>query len=350
MRQRTSGTFTLGSLHRPIADHQAVDQAINTGLTSHAGLHVSRCGIMLIESFRFYRGDIEMAEVSFIGLGAMGFALADAAAKSGREIVVWNRTRDKALPLVDENVIVASSPVEAISASPMIVVCVSDYETTESLLGTPECMAVLKDRILVQLSSGSPTLSRSASDWAKRAGVSYLDGEIVAYPNQIGSDEFPLLLAGDQAAYDAAEPLLKVYTPRTRYLGSDPAKASALNLAALSGSLGMIIGIMNGAALCEAAGISFQELVRDLPTNTAYDAEALMESLGKIESGGLDSSDAPVGVWVQIADLMIEFQEETGYSTDVSAFARQFFGEAADLGLGSRDVGSLIQLLRPNRT
>ena len=69
-----------------------------------------------------------MAEVSFIGLGDMGFALANTAAKSGREIVVWNRTKDKALPLVDGNVTVASTPAEAISASPMTVVCVSDYK------------------------------------------------------------------------------------------------------------------------------------------------------------------------------------------------------------------------------
>lgn len=291
-----------------------------------------------------------MAEVSFIGLGAMGFALADTAAKSGRELVVWNRTKDKALPLVDGNVTVASTPAEAISASPMIVVCVSDYKTTESILGTSECMAALKDRILIQLSSGSPALSRSACDWAKRVGASYLDGEIVAYVNQVGCDEFPLLLAGDKAAYDAAESLLKEYTTQTMYLGSDPVKSSALNLAMLSATLGMTVGIMNGAALCEAAGVSFQDLVKDLPANATYDAEVLVESFDKIENGGLESSDASIGGWAKIADLMIEFQEESGYSTDVSAFVRQFFGKAVDLGLGSNDVGSLIQVLRPDKT
>ena len=288
-----------------------------------------------------------MAEVSFIGLGDMGFALAKTVAKSGRDIVVWNRTKDKARPLVDENVTVASTPAEAVSSSPVIVVCVSDYATTESILGTPDCMSALNGRTLIQLSSGSPSQSRSACDWAKRAGVSYLDGEIVAYVNQVGCDAFPLLLAGDEAAYEAAESLLKLLTSQTRYLGSDPVKSSALNLAALSGTLGMTIGIMNGAAICEAAGVSFQELVRDLPENATYDAEALLESFRKIETGDLASTDAPIGGWAQIVDLMIEFQQQTGYGTDVSAFVRQFFGKAVDLGLGSNDVGSLIEVLRP---
>lgn len=291
-----------------------------------------------------------MADVSFIGLGAMGFALADTAAKSGREIVVWNRTSDKAIPLVSGKVIVAATPVEAISASPMIVVCVSDYATTESLLGTPECLSTLKDKVLIQLSSGSPALARKAYEWAKQAGASYLDGEIVAYVNNIGCDSFPLLLAGDESAFHAAEPLLKEYTPRTRYLGADPAKSSALNLAALSGSIGLTMGLMNGAALCEAAEISFQELVKDIPTNVAYDGEALMESLGKLDSGDLESSDAPIGIWAEIADLMIEFQQESGYSTEISTFARQLFGKAIDRGLGSNDVGSLIEILRPEKS
>ena len=59
-----------------------------------------------------------MADVSFIGLGAMGFALANVAAKSGREIVVWNRSPEKAEPLGDKNVTVAGTPAEAISAVP----------------------------------------------------------------------------------------------------------------------------------------------------------------------------------------------------------------------------------------
>ena len=197
-----------------------------------------------------------MAQVSFLGLGVMGFALADTAAKSGREIVVWNRTKDKALPLVAENVTVASTPLEAVSASPVIVVCIDNYKATDSILGTAECLAALKGKTLVQLSTGSPTLARAASDWAKRAGISYLDGELVAYVNQIGCDEFPLLLAGDKVAYDAAESLLREFTPKTMYLGSEPEKSSALNLAMLSASLGLTVGVMNGAALCEAAGVS----------------------------------------------------------------------------------------------
>jgi hypothetical protein len=47
---------------------------------------------------------------------------------------------------------------------------------------------------------------------------------------------------------------------------------------------------------------------------------------------------------------MIEFQEESGYGTDVSEFVQKFYGRAVDPGLGSHDVGSLIQVLRPNKT
>ncbi len=288
-----------------------------------------------------------MADASFIGLGAMGFALANTAAKSGRDIVVWNRTLDKALPLASRNVTVAPTPAEAISASPMIVVCLSDYETADSVLGSQDCISALKGRILIQLTSGSPNAARAAYEAAKQAGISYLDGEIVAYVDQIGREDAPIYAAGDKDAYDAVEPLLKTLAPQTRYLGSDPAKSSALNLAMLSGTLGLTVGIMNGAAICEAAGVSLLELARDLPAGAVADAEALVESMGKIKNGGIEASDAPIEVWTHILDLMIEFQNESGYGSDVSEFIRQFFGRAVDRGTGPHDVGALVQLLRP---
>lgn len=290
-----------------------------------------------------------MADVSFIGLGAMGFALADTAAKSGRETVVWNRTRGKALPLVERNATIASSPAEAISASPLVVVCVSDYETSNALLGTNDCVSALKGRVLVQLSSGSPRLARAALESSKQAGISYLDGEIAAYTDQIGRADAQILIAGDEEAYSTAESLLKTLAPQTRYLGADPAKSSALNLAILSGSVGLIAGIINGAAICEAAGISPLEFGRDLPQLVMADVDSIAESMEKIENGGLEITDAPIEGWAAIIDLMIQFAEENGYSADVSKFIRQFFGQAANQGFGSHDVGALIHVLRPGK-
>ena len=100
-----------------------------------------------------------MANISFLGLGLMGVALAETMIKGGNDTVIWNRTTSKADALVAMGAQMASSPADAISRSPITVVCVADYDASNSILRTPEALAALNGRILVQLSSGSYELA-----------------------------------------------------------------------------------------------------------------------------------------------------------------------------------------------
>jgi 3-hydroxyisobutyrate dehydrogenase-like beta-hydroxyacid dehydrogenase len=289
-----------------------------------------------------------MANISFLGLGDMGFALANTITGAGHNTIVWNRTKERAAPLLEKGAILASSPVEAISKSSIIVVCVSDYEAAEKFLRTPDALAALNGRVLVQLSTCSPKQARAADDWVHQAGASYLDGEILAYVEQIGTPESLFLVSGDNNAYSQCEELLKILAPQTRYLGPNPARASALTLGFHSGSLGLITGILNGAAICEAEGVSMSEFGDLIPLLMGYDAEALSESVKRIEAGGLEDSDASIGVWAAITKPIIETAKETGYDPAFPAFIQDLFDRAIKNGLGEHNVGALINVLRPD--
>ena len=116
-----------------------------------------------------------MAEITFLGLGLMGAALAETMVKAGHDTVVWNRTASKTEPLTTIGAKKATSPAEAISESPITVVCVGDYDASDSFLRTPESLTTLNGRVLVQLSSGSYRLTRAAHEWASEAGALYLE-------------------------------------------------------------------------------------------------------------------------------------------------------------------------------
>ncbi|MHC4374798.1 MAG: NAD(P)-dependent oxidoreductase [Planctomycetota bacterium] len=288
-----------------------------------------------------------MGDISFLGLGGMGFALANTITKAGYDTVVWNRTEARATPLLENGAKLATSPAEAIIESPITIVCVSNYEAAETFLRTPESLAALKGRVLIQLSTGAPNLARATDEWIKQAGASYLDGEIVAWVEQIGGPESQILIAGDENAYLQAETLLKILAPLTKYLGDNPARSSAINLGILSGGLGLITGILNGAAICESEGVSIAEFGDIFPLLMRYDAEELGERVKKIEAGGLEESDAPIEMWAATIDPMIECANETGYNPNIPMFIKDFFDRAIKQGLGGHDVGALIHVLRP---
>jgi 3-hydroxyisobutyrate dehydrogenase-like beta-hydroxyacid dehydrogenase len=77
-----------------------------------------------------------MSNISVIGLGAMGSALAHTLLGVAYSVTVWNRTTSKMQPLVTLGANGARNIVEAVRASPVILICVDNYSVTRSLLDT----------------------------------------------------------------------------------------------------------------------------------------------------------------------------------------------------------------------
>src|SRR6266508_4268419 len=114
-----------------------------------------------------------MSEVSVIGLGNMGSALARVLQENGRAVTVWNRSPEKAAPLVDMGTVLAPSAAAAITASPLIIVCVTNYAASNHILG--EVATNLAGKLLVQFTTGSPQEARASEGWANAHEAEYLD-------------------------------------------------------------------------------------------------------------------------------------------------------------------------------
>ena len=97
-----------------------------------------------------------MADVTVLGLGTMGSALARALVAARHQTTVWNRNPAKVTPLVHQGALPAETVRQAISGSPLIIVCVDSYATTRALLLEDDVSASLSGRTVVQLSTGSP--------------------------------------------------------------------------------------------------------------------------------------------------------------------------------------------------
>ena len=77
-----------------------------------------------------------MTELTCVGLGLMGSALARAALTSGHRITVWNRSHGKAEALVSLGAQEVRTFAEALAASPVLLICIDNYVSTRALLET----------------------------------------------------------------------------------------------------------------------------------------------------------------------------------------------------------------------
>lgn len=117
------------------------------------------------------------APVTILGLGPMGRALAGAFLKAGHPTTVWNRSAGKADSLVSQGACLAGTAAEAAQASPLVIVCVLDYDAVHAIIRP--LGDALKGRTLVNLTADAPFRARQTADWAAGREIHYLDGAIM---------------------------------------------------------------------------------------------------------------------------------------------------------------------------
>jgi 3-hydroxyisobutyrate dehydrogenase-like beta-hydroxyacid dehydrogenase len=285
-------------------------------------------------------------QVSVIGLGAMGSALARELVRNAHRVTVWNRTAAKAEPLVRGGAVLAPSAAAAISASPIVVVCVDDYEVTKTILDTDEVAPTLAGRVLIQLSSGSPQDARDCEAWARERGVDYLDGAIQAMPSQIGRPDTTILVSGADAAFRRSEPLLASLGGNVTYLGEQVGSASALDSAVLSFLFGGFIGFLHGSRICESEGLrvdSFGATVADL---APVIGEMIKHEGEVIQTEAYGNPQASVRICAKAMELFVREAREAQISSEFPTFGLGLFGKALAAGYGEEAVGAVIKVLR----
>ncbi|MFF3489447.1 NAD(P)-dependent oxidoreductase [Streptomyces sp. NPDC002701] len=194
--------------------------------------------------------------VTVLGLGLMGTALASAFLKAGHPTTVWNRTRSKTGPLTAQGATPADTPARAVTASPLVVVCLTTYDDVIALL-QPHATE-LADRTLVNVTNGTPAQARTFAAWAQEHGIRYVDGGIMAVPQMIGTPAAYTLYSGDREAYETHRPAL-ASLGGTRWTGEDPGLAALYDLSLLTGMYGMVAGVVQSFALIRSQGIEARE-------------------------------------------------------------------------------------------
>ena len=134
--------------------------------------------------------------ISVIGLGSMGFALAETLLKADFNISVWNRTSSKAQKLENKGANICSTPNEAFKNSQYIVASLSNYEVWNNIIDSNQIDMDLSGKTIIQLTTGSIEEVTALNDWVKKYNGDLLEGIISCFPSQIGTEESLILLAG----------------------------------------------------------------------------------------------------------------------------------------------------------
>ncbi|MEV4079345.1 NAD(P)-dependent oxidoreductase [Nonomuraea fuscirosea] len=284
--------------------------------------------------------------VTVIGLGLMGRALAGAFLKAGHPTTVWNRTPAKAGPLVDRGARLAPTVGEAIRASSLTIICVTDYQAVYELLGADE--TELDGTTLINLTSGDSAQARQAARWAEQRGARYLDGAVMAIPPAIGTPEAVILHSGPQPDFEAHRRALDALGTVT-YLGADHGLASLYDVAGLAMMWSVLNAWLQGTALLGTAGVdavTFAPFARQL---AAVVADWLPGYAGQIDRGSFPAEVSALETDVRAMSHLIEESEAVGVNAELPKLIKAMADRSIAAGHGDEQYPVLIEEFRTPR-
>jgi 3-hydroxyisobutyrate dehydrogenase-like beta-hydroxyacid dehydrogenase len=285
--------------------------------------------------------DSDKAEVTVIGLGLMGQALADALLTSGHPTTVWNRSAGKAEHLVARGATLATSVREAVAASPLVIICVTDYDAVRELLEPVE----LTGRVVVNLTSGTSKQARDTAEWAAQRGATYLDGVILAIPSAIATPEAVLLYSGPRDAFDAHEPTLQ-RLGTTTYLDVDHGVSSLYDMAMLTVMWSLLNGFLHGAAILGTAKVDAATAAPIMNQLIASMAGWITTYADQIDAGKYPADDATIDTHLAAMEHLIHESETLGVNAELPKFVKTLADRAVDGGHGGDGYAALIEQFR----
>lgn len=291
----------------------------------------------------------DLGPVTVIGLGPMGQAMAAALMKAALPVTVWNRTPGRAAELVASGATLAPTPADAVAASGLTILSLTDYRAMYDILdGSATALA---GTTIVNLSSDTPDVTREAAAWATQHGARFLAGGVMVPAPLVGTEAAYVYYSGPEAVLRSHEAVLRLLGT-VRYVGDDPGLAQLWYQAQLAVFLTALSGLLQAAAMVSAAGVPVGDFLPDaLDTLTGIpvmleDGHDLAEQL---ESGVHPGDLSTVLMMGATADHIVSTNEASGVDTELPRGIKSHYDRAIDAGHGTDNWTALYEVIRPQR-
>lgn len=193
--------------------------------------------------------------LGFVGLGVMGAGMAARLVDAGHAVRVYNRTAEKAAPLLAAGALPARSAAEAAEGAEAVIVSLADEPAVEQVLFGDAVRGMAEGTPVIDTSTVTPAFARRAADRLAGLGLRRVEACVLGNPLQARSGELRVLTAGDPADAAAVRDVLETIGREVRHFGP-PGAAATMKLV-----LNVLIGaevaaLAEAVALGESGGLS----------------------------------------------------------------------------------------------
>lgn len=208
--------------------------------------------------------------VGVAGLGRMGHPIADNLLAAGFPIVVWNRSEEKAADLLTRGASWAATPRNLANSAEIVLTSLADPAAVETVYFGDDG---LLDRIptgvvLVDLSTGSPALSRRIAAAAAERGAAFLDAPVAGSVRAATEGQLGIMAGGDRDAFDRCQEIFATIGKAAFYLG-ESGNGATMKLVSNAILATMVQALAEGVALGTKAGLAPEDIFAVIGASSA---------------------------------------------------------------------------------
>ena len=286
-------------------------------------------------------------KIGFVGLGAMGHAMAERLLDAGHELTVHNRTPAKADDLVARGAVFAQTPAQVAAGADVVFSMLFDDATTEFAVFGPEGIAqsLPAGAIHACCSTISLDQAKRLRDGHAKRGQSYASANVLGRPPAAIAGELFVILGGQDETLSRLKSVVTAFGPKIFVAGNDPVQA---NLAKLSLNFMIMSTIEQMAevfALNEKAG-TLPSTMFEIMTGSFYNAP-VHKNYGKLMvEGTYDTPGAPVTLGLKDTEMFLDAGHTYQVPLPYASIARDRFLAAMAAGDSERDFVVLLERVR----
>ena len=286
-----------------------------------------------------------MANVTFLGLGVMGYPMAGHLAAKGHAVTVYNRTAAKAAAWAKEHGAQhAATPALAAKGADFVMACVGNDDDLRAVcLGPDGAFAgMAAGAVFVDHTTVSAEVTRDLATTARAQGIGFVDAPVSGGQAGAQNGILSVMCGGDAADYGRAEPVIAAYARICRLLGPSGAGqlAKMMNQICIAG---LVQGLSEALAFGQKAGLDGAAVVEVISQGAA----GSWQMVNRHKTMLADQFDHGFAVDWMRKDLGIclKTADEIGASLPVTALVDQFYKDVQNMGGQRQDTSSLIRRL-----
>lgn len=281
----------------------------------------------------------EGLNIGWIGLGKMGKPMSQRLIEAGYSIMVYNRTKNKEIPLKEEGAATASSPKELLEKADVVFLMVSDDQAIEDLFSGENGLlyADVREKVVVNMSTVSPAISREMSEALGNRGNFYLDAPVSGSVKQANEASLVIIAGGKRDIFERTKPLLETLGKKAIYTG-DTGTGNLTKLA-VNTFLGIVTqGLAEVIRFSQTKGVDTEDLL-EIINNSALGSPFI-----KIKGEAVLQENYQAAFTLNHLTKDLRLATEAGMNTPLGTTAYNTFKEA-EPDLGKEDVIAIIKRL-----